>query len=351
MPLLDTVFYHNTVLTWIIAVGVMTAVFAVLRLLKAVFHRRFAASAKKTATDLDGLVAGLIRRIKLYFLLAVALYAGSQFLTLPETLKAFLQKLVVVAFLLQAVVWGGAVLDFLIHRARKKKGEEDKAGLTTFSALAFAGRLVLWSVALLLVLDNLGVDITTLVAGLGVGGIAVALALQSILGDLFASMSIVLDKPFVIDDFIVVDDLRGTVKHIGLKTTRIASLSGEEIVFANSDLLNSRVRNFKRMAERRITFNIGVTYQTPAGKLEAIPGMIREIVEAQERTRFDRSHFQAYGDFALIFETVYFMTVPDYAAYMDTQQAINFALYRKFEAEGIEFAYPTQTIFLNKPAA
>jgi small-conductance mechanosensitive channel len=351
MPLLDTVFYHNTVLTWIIAAGVMVLVFTVLRLLKAVFHRRFAALGKKTTTDVDDLVAGLLRRIKLYFLLAVALYAGSQFLALPETLKAFLQKLVVVAFLLQAVVWGSAVLDFLIQRSRKKKGDEDKAGLTTYSALSFVGRLALWSVALLLILDNLGVNITTLIAGLGVGGIAVALAVQNILGDLFASMSIVLDKPFVIDDFIVVDDLRGTVKHIGLKTTRIASLGGEEIVFANSDLLKSRVRNFKRMQERRIVFTVGVTYQTPAEKLEAIPGMIRETVEAQERTRFDRSHFQAYGDFALVFETVYFMTVPDYAAYMDTQQAINLALYRKFATEGIEFAYPTQTIFLSKPAA
>ncbi len=351
MPLLDTVFYHNTVLTWIIAAGVMVVVFAVLRLLKAVFRRRFAALARKTATDVDDLVADLLRRIKLYFLLAVALYAGSQFLTLPEGLEAFLQKLVIIAFLLQAVVWGGAILDYLIQRSRRQKGEEDKAGLTTFSALGFVGRLGLWSVALLLILDNLGVNITTLIAGLGVGGIAVALAVQNILGDLFASMSIVLDKPFVIDDFIVVDDLRGTVKHIGLKTTRIASLGGEEIVFANSDLLKARVRNFKRMQERRIVFTIGVTYQTPVEKLEAIPGMIKEIVEAQELTRFDRSHFQAYGDFAIIFETVYFMTVPDYAAYMDTQQAINLALYRRFAAEGIEFAYPTQTIFLNKPAA
>ena len=351
MPLLKTVFYHNTVQTWIIAVGVTVVVFAALRLLKTLLCRRLVALSRKTSTEIDDLVADLIRRVKLYFLLPLALYAGSQFLSLPGTLKAFLQKMVIVTFLLQAVVWGSAVLDFLIQRYRKQKGEEDKAGLTTFSALGFVGRLVLWSVALLLILDNLGVNVTTLIAGLGVGGIAVALALQSVLGDLFASMSIVLDKPFVLDDFIVVDDLRGTVKHIGLKTTRIASLGGEEIIFANSDLLKSRVRNFKKMTERRIVFTIGVTYQTPADKLEAIPGMIREIVEAQERTRFDRSHFQTYGDFALIFETVYFMTVPDYVAYMDTQQAINLALFRKFEAEGIKFAYPTQTIFVNKPAA
>jgi small-conductance mechanosensitive channel len=351
MPLLDTVFYHNTVQTWIIALGVVVVVFAALRLLKGLLYRRFAALAKKTATDLDDLVADLIRRVRLYFLLAVALYAGSQFLTLPEALKAFLQKLVVIAFLLQGVVWGSGVLDFLIQRARKQKGEEDKAGLTTFSALGFVGRLVLWSVALLLVLDNLGVDITALVAGLGVGGIAVALAVQSILGDLFASMSIVLDKPFVIGDFINVDNLMGTVKHIGLKTTRVQSLTGEEIVFANSDLLNSRIKNYKRMIERRILFTVGVTYQTTADKLEAVPGMIREIVEAQDKVRFDRAHFKQFGAFSLDFETSYYVKDPDYLVYMDIQQAINLALFRKFAAEGIEFAYPTQTVFVEKPAA
>ena len=351
MPLLKTVFYQNTVQTWIIALGVTVVVFTALRLLKTFFHRRFAALARKTPTEIDDLAADLIRRVKLYSLLAVSLYAGSQFLNLPVTLKTFLEKVVIIALLFQGVIWGSAVFDFWIARTRKQKGEDDKASLTTFSALGFIGRIVLWSVALLLILDNLGINVTTLIAGLGVGGIAVALALQNILVDLFASMSIVLDKPFVIDDFVVVDDLRGTITHIGLKTTRVRSLSGEEIVFGNSDLLKSRVRNFKKMTERRITFNIGVTYQTPAAKLEAIPGMIREIVEAQAQTRFDRSHFSQYGDFALVFETVYYLTVADYAVYMDIQQAINLALFRKFEAEGIEFAYPTQTIFVNKPAA
>lgn len=351
MPLLKTVFYQNTVQTWIIALGVTVVVFTALHLLKTFFHRRLAALARKTPTEIDDLAADLIRRVKLYFLLAVALYAGSQFLNLPVTLKAFLEKVVIIALLFQGVIWGSAVFDFWIARTRKQKGEDDKASLTTFSALGFIGRIVLWSVALLLILDNLGINVTTLIAGLGVGGIAVALAMQNILVDLFASMSIVLDKPFVIDDFVVVDDLRGTITHIGLKTTRVRSLSGEEIVFGNSDLLKSRVRNYKRMAERRITFNIGVTYQTPAAKLEAIPGVIREIVEAQERARFDRSHFKEYGDFALVFETVYYVTDPDYVLYMDIQQAINMALFRKFEAEGIEFAYPTQTVFVNKPAA
>jgi small-conductance mechanosensitive channel len=199
-----------------------------------------------------------------------------------------------------------------------------------------------------LVLDNLGFNITTLVAGLGIGGIAVALALQNILGDLFASLSIVLDKPFVIGDFIIIDNYLGTIEHIGLKTTRIRSLSGEQLVFSNTDLLQSRIRNFKRMFERRVVFSIGVTYQTSADKLAKIPKMIKDIVESKDPVRFDRSHFKDYGDFSLNFETVYWVKSPEYNVYMDIQQAINLELYSKFEAEGIEFAYPTQTLFVTK---
>jgi small-conductance mechanosensitive channel len=169
-----------------------------------------------------------------------------------------------------------------------------------------------------------------------------------VLGDLFASLSIVLDRPFVIGDFIIVDDMVGTVEYVGLKTTRVQSLSGEQIVFANADLLNSRIRNFKRMYQRRIVFTLGVTYQTPRAQLEQIPSIIRAAVERQENARFDRSHFLSYGDFSLNFETVYHVLVPDYNVYMDIQQAINLEIHREFEAAGIEFAYPTQTLFMAK---
>jgi small-conductance mechanosensitive channel len=213
-------------------------------------------------------------------------------------------------------------------------------------ALGFIVQMGLWSAVVLLALDNLGVDITALVAGLGVGGVAVALAVQNILGDLFASLAIVLDKPFVLRDFIIVGDLLGTVEHIGLKTTRVRALSGEQLIFSNADLLSSRIRNFGRMFERRVVFQIGVTYQTPRGKLEAIPGIIRDAITAQDGTRFDRSHFAAYGDFSLNFESVYYVLSPDYNRYMDIQQAINLRIHERFEAEEIEFAYPTQTLFL-----
>ncbi len=204
---------------------------------------------------------------------------------------------------------------------------------------------------LLLVLDNLGVNITALVAGLGVGGIAVALAMQTILGDLFASLSIVLDKPFVVGDFLIIGDLLGSVEYVGLKTTRLRSLSGEQLVFSNSDLLGSRIRNYGRMYERRVQFNIGVTYQTPRDRLVKIPQIIREAVEQQSDTRFDRSHFKEYGDFSLVFESVYYVMGPDYNKYMDIQQAINLHIHERFEQQGIEFAYPTQTLFVQQTPA
>jgi small-conductance mechanosensitive channel len=206
--------------------------------------------------------------------------------------------------------------------------------------------VVIWSLVLLAALDNLGVDITALVAGLGVGGIAVGLALQDVLKDTFAALSIILDKPFELGDFVVVDDLAGNVEHIGIKTTRVRSLSGEQLVFGNGDLLSSRIRNFKRLVERRGLFTFGVLYSTPADTLERIPEMVREIVDGLETTRFDRAHFKAFGDSSMDFEVVYYVLDAEYLTFMDLQQAINLALVRRFADEGIEFAYPTRTLFL-----
>lgn len=198
-----------------------------------------------------------------------------------------------------------------------------------------------------MILDNLGVNITGLVAGLGIGGIAVALAVQNILGDLLASLSIVLDKPFVIGDFIVVDSLSGTIEHIGLKTTRIRSLSGEQLIFSNNDLLKTRIRNYKRMSERRIVFSFGIIYQTPTEKLKNVNKIVRDIIEKTENARFDRVHFKEYGDSSLNFEVVYFVIDPDYNIYMDVQESINLEIFRQFGEEGIEFAYPTQTLYVS----
>jgi len=178
-------------------------------------------------------------------------------------------------------------------------------------------------------------------------GIAVALAVQNILGDLFASLTIVLDKPFIVGDFIIVGDSMGTVERVGLKTTRIRSLSGEQLIMPNSDLLQSRIRNYKRMQERRVPFSIRVVYETTGDKLKRIPGILKEVIESQEMTRFDRAHFKDYGNFSLNFEIVYWVLSPEKSRSMDIQQAINLSILERFQKEGIEFAYPTQTIRLN----
>jgi small-conductance mechanosensitive channel len=210
--------------------------------------------------------------------------------------------------------------------------------------------VIIWLIGVLFLLDNLGFNVSAVVAGLGIGGIAIALAAQALLGDLFAYFVILFDRPFELGDFLIFGDILGSVEHIGVKTTRLRSLSGEQIVVSNSDLTNSRVRNYKRMQERRVLFSIGVVYDTPASVLEQIPAMVREIIEGDERVRFDRAHFASYGDWCLRFDIVYYVLSPDYNVYMDIQQLINLAIFRRFEAENISFAFPTRTIKLEQSA-
>jgi len=322
----------------------------VLRVVKAAFVRRATTIARKTATQVDDLLVDLAGKTKTFSLILLSLYAGSLVLVLPELAARCLRVVAISVTYLQGAIWINALVVFLLDRYVHRRMEHDPAEATTASVIGFISRLVLWSLVVLLALDNLGVDVTAMIAGLGVTGIAVALAAQSILGDLFSSLAIALDRPFVVGDFIIVGDLMGTVERVGLRTTRITSLWGEQLVFNNGDLLASRIRNYKRMRERRIQFALGVTYQTPHDTLVAIPGLIREAVEEQERARFDRAHFKDYGDFSLNFEVVYYVLSPDYNLYMDVQQAINLSIHQKFEEAGIEFAYPTQTLFVEKPA-
>lgn len=339
----------NPVWLWGAAGLLALAVLAALLALRRAVAARLEARSAGDPMSLCWVAAQVLRRTRIAFLVAMALLGGSLVLDLGERAAAFRRLLAAVA-LLQAGFWGGALLTGMLERWKQRRARDGSAA-TAIAATGFLGRVALWTAVFLLILDNFGVRVTALLAGLGVGGIAVALAVQNILGDLFASISIVLDRPFEIGDFIVVGDCLGTVEYIGLKTTRVRALSGEQIVFSNSDLLSSRIRNFKRMYERRVTFTIGVTYETPYEKLTAIPGMLRSIVEAQPNVRFDRAHFQRYGEYALVFEVVYFVQRPEYNVYMDVQQAINLEIHRRFAAEGIEFAYPTQTVLVQRRGA
>lgn len=348
-------FYGNTLGRWLAAAGVFVLALIVFFLIRSIVARRAARLADLTRSEWDDALVETLKRTRGWFLVIVAVFIGSLVLVFPEATqtrtRGAIKTIVILALLLQAGLWGNVLITAGLERYVKRRTDEDPASVMTISALAFIGKLVLFSLLLLLALDNLGIDVTALITGLGVGGIAVALAVQNILGDLLASLSIVFDKPFVLGDFIIVGDQLGTVEKIGLKTTRVRSLSGEQLVFANNDLLQSRIRNFKRMYERRVVFSLGVTYDTPRGKLQQIPEVLREIVESQQQVRFDRAHFKGFGAFSLDFEVVYYVLAPDYNLYMDIQQAINLAIYERFERMSVEFAFPTQTLYLEKPEA
>jgi small-conductance mechanosensitive channel len=269
-------------------------------------------------------------------------FVGLLTLTVPEKAQHLAEKVLLIAVCWQTGIWASTGALAWIDLKRRVSIEEDRAAAGSLGIIAIIVRSLIWSVVVLLTLDNLGINITTLVAGLGIGGIAIALAVQNILGDLLASLSITLDKPFVLGDFLIVDGFMGTVEYIGIKTTRLRSLGGEQIIMPNSDLLKSRMRNYGRMRERRVLFSVGVTYETPRAKLEKLSSLVRSIVEAQENVRVDRCHLARLGAYSIDCEVVYYVLSAEYSDYMDIQQRINLQLIEVFEREQIEFAYPTQ---------
>jgi small-conductance mechanosensitive channel len=340
---LDVRYAGNSVTQWLVAAGVLVGGTVLLLALRRLVVSRLQKLAQRTSTDVDDLAVDLIRRTRFYFIIAVCLVAGTLALDLPPKWESARHLFIVIAVLLQLGVWGNGLITYWIERYVRRTGRTGSTA-TTLTAIGYLGRGILWSLLLLLALDNLGFEITTIITGLGIGGIAIALAVQSILSDLFGALSIVLDKPFVVGDTITIDNFTGTVEHIGLKTTRLRALSGEQIVMSNTDLLKSRIRNYQGQRERRQVFVVSVQYDTPADAAERIPSIIREAVQAQPLARFDRSHLMRFGESALDYETVYFIQSGDYNAFMDTQQAINLTLLRRFAEEGIQFAFPTRTV-------
>lgn len=349
MEFLNHTFYGNSVKEWGLFLIFVLVQVILLVYVKRVVHNKLEKFAERTKTNIDDTLVGLLEKTKLIFLIVLAVFFASKILRLTADVSDFLYKSMVFFLLMQVAVWANQLVSIFLHRYHKIKIQQDNASArASISAISFITKLLVWMLIIVLMLDNLGFNIKTLVAGLGVSGIAIALATQNILSDLFASFLIVLDKPFVIGDYIIVDSYMGTVEYIGLKTTRIRSLSGEQLIFANSDLLKSRIKNYKRMTERRVSFSFGVVYQTPAELVEKIPGMVREIIESQQLTRFDRSHFKEFGASSLDYETVYYVLDPDFGKYRDIQQQVNLELFRRFAAEGIEFAYPTQTVYVER---
>ena len=351
--LVEATWWGNTAGRWLLAVGTAVGSYAVISLAVRLGARRLAGAASRTETQVDDIVAALLGKTKSVLLLLIAVFAGTLFLEIPSGLERAFGHVAFVAAILQTGIWASAGFAAAVASYRERMIAEDPGSATGTTAISLMGRVAIWLIVFLVVIDNLGVDVTALVASLGIGGIAVALAVQSILGDMFASLSIIFDKPFVIGDFLAVGDSLGVVENIGLKTTRLRSLTGEQLVVSNSDLLSSRIRNYGRMYERRGTFTLGVTYDTPRDKLARIPEMVREIIERQDDTRFDRAHFKEYGSYSLNIEAVYYVLRPEYARYLDIQQRINLEIHERFEEEGVEFAYPTQVVHVQPagPAA
>jgi small-conductance mechanosensitive channel len=338
----------NPLRDWLFAFAAFAVTFTVLPLIKR-YLSRIARSVRGTNQPVAiELLLRLLAKTSRLFVLVAALNLGERFLTLDPQVHRVLGILIVVGVWYQIGRWAMVAIDFFIERQQVRRGEQDAGFASSLTVLKFIARALIWSLAFLLVLDNLGVNITTLVAGLGVGGIAVALAVQTILGDLLASLSITLDKPFAVGDSLAIGDCQGKVEHIGIKSTRLRSVTGEQIILANADILKSRMRNFGRMNERRGMLNIGVTYETPRAKLERVVNLIETAIRAQPQIRLERCHFKEFGPSSLNFEAVFFVLSADYNLMMNAQQAISFRILESFEREGIEFAYPTQKVFLQE---
>lgn len=330
---------------WAAAALTVVVTYVLLASLLRLIGNRLEARARRTGYRFDILASAALRDTHPLFIGLAALLAGSYFIALPTRIANKLDHIWFVIIGFQIALWLNRGVKLWAREKLSAQSQTTRNPVIT-SMMAWVLRFALWSTLLLAILANVGVNVTAFVASLGVGGVAVALAVQNILSDLFASLAIGLDKPFEIGDFIVFESIAGTVQHVGLKTTRIRSLSGEEIVTSNTALLKSTIHNYKRMSERRIAFTFGVTYDAHAAQLQKIPDIVRNAVEAAGNTRFDRAHFKEFGENALNFEVVYFVTSPDFNLYMDIQQRINLSILEGLEHLGTAFALPTRTIQL-----
>lgn len=344
---LQQTFLHNRILDYLICLSVFLIGIIVIQIFKRFLLKRLREWAKRTATTIDDFLIRMIEKELLPLFYFGAFYVSIQVLTLNPALEKGINVLGLILLTIFGVRFLLAVIVYGLENYWVKK-EKDVAKKQGLKGILMTVKVIVWGLAIIILLDNFGIKVSALIAGLGIGGVAIALAAQSILGDLFSYFSIFFDRPFEIGDFIIVGDLLGTVEHIGIKTTRVRSLGGEQLVFSNTDLTNSRVRNYKRMDKRRVVFRLGVTYETGLRELKEIPVVITNIIKGINDTVFDRTHFFSYGDFSLVFEVVYYVIGSDYNKYMDIQQEINLKIKEEFEKHGIEFAYPTQTLYLNK---
>lgn len=352
MEWLDDIFLGNPLRSWTMAAAAFVGVLVLLPVIRGLVIARVRRIRKEDRPPWAQLVLLLITRTRRLWIFVAALYAAEHFLVLPDRVERISTAVIVVVAWLQAAVWGVAMIEFLLRKRQARlEAEGDTRQSGSVSVLMFVARIVLFALALLLALDNLGVNITALVAGLGIGGIAIALAVQTILGDLLASLSITLDKPFVEGDWLRIDDIEGTVEHIGVKSTRLRSVSGEQVILSNADLLRSRVRNMGRMPERRALFQLGVAYETPPALLAEVPKLVEHAVTGVAGTRFEYCALRGFGDSALQYEVVYFVPNPTTARnkFIAIGDEVNRRIHAEFAQCGIAFAYPTRKVIVKQP--
>ncbi len=339
-------FGGNTISEYIDAVLIFLVFLIVFKVFQTIILYKLNKFAEKTKTDIDDTFIKIVKTLKPPFYSFLAFYMAIKFLVIEALADKIIGYLLIAWVIYQGIIAVQILIDYILRR--QLKGKEDPHAKSAIKLMGNIAKGILWLIGILLFLSNLGIDVTSLIAGLGIGGIAIALALQNVLGDLFSSFAIYLDRPFAVGDFVILGTDMGTVEKIGIKTTRIRTLRGEELVVSNNELTQTRIQNFKQMEERRITFNFGVTYNTPTEKVEKIPGMVERIIKEEKLTKFDRAHFNLFGDSALMFEVVYYISSSEYIDYANAQQSINLKMKDLFEKEGIEFAYPTQTVILEK---
>ncbi|MCE7055583.1 mechanosensitive ion channel family protein [Algoriphagus sp. AGSA1] len=343
--LLTTEYWGNTGKEYLIALGVLAFGLLLVRIFKNVVLKRLAILVSKSKTTIDDFIVeslGLYVVPMVYFTI---IYAVLKTLAWPERITSILEVVYVVIITYYSIrLVSSVILMFLQSYIRRQEGGEEK--VKQMGGIILIINVMIWMVGLVFMLSNLGYNVSAIIAGMGIGGIAIALAAQNILGDLFNYFVIFFDRPFEVGDFLVVGEKNGVVDKIGIKTTRIKTLSGEQLVFSNSDLTNSRIHNYKKMERRRIVFTVGVTYETPVEQVKKIPGLLREIIESEKRVDFDRAHFKAFGDSSLDYEIVYIINSADFNTYMDIQQDFNFKIYERFNELEISIAFPTRTLYL-----
>lgn len=327
---------------------VFSSTFLVFQLLRALVIKRLTKLSKKTKLTIDDLLMSIIASLDSFFYLVLSLYISTRFINLTEDERT-IRWFYIAVFSFYAVKAATSIVNYIAQQyIKREKAKGESTDTSVIRVLTVIVNVSIWIISLIILLQNAGVNVSAVVAALGVGGIAIGFALQSVLTDLFAYFSIFFDKPFKVGDFITFDDKSGEVEKIGIKTTRVKTLQGEQLVVPNTMLTESEVNNFKKLKERRVFFDIGVTYQTPYEKVKNIPKILENCMKGIDLVRFDRAHFKEYGDSALIFEVVFSVDSDDYLIYMDKRQQVNLNILKDFEKNKIDFAYPTQTVFIEK---